>query len=61
MPLHDLLTDRKTDAGTGILVPAMQSLEYHKNAIKEFRLDPDAIISNLLAMTHLAILRLLVY
>src|SRR5438132_848988 len=44
--LGDLLTDRKPDAGPGVLAHRMQALEQHEDALEVLRLDADAVVGD---------------
>jgi len=44
VPLNHLLTDRQTNARSGILCPAMQALEDLEDALGELGLNPNAVI-----------------
>src|SRR5689334_10979679 len=44
--VDDLLGDRQTDAGAGILRTRMQPLKHRKNRFRIFRSDADAVVAN---------------
>src|SRR5205807_7645176 len=46
MALDDLLTDGQSDSRSRVLVPPMQTLEDHEDAVEVALLDPDAVVSH---------------
>src|SRR5688572_25596189 len=46
MPLDNLLADGQSDAGPGVLVPLVQTLEHSKNLLEVLRIDADSVVSH---------------
>jgi len=46
MAFDDFLADSQPNTGTGILLTAVQALEYHEYTLGVLRVDPDAIVSH---------------
>src|SRR5206468_3389620 len=46
VPAHDLLADRQSDAGAGVLLPGVEPLEDHEDPLRVLRLDPDSVVTH---------------
>src|SRR4051812_2443531 len=46
IPVHDPPTDGQSNAGTGILVGRVQTLEKPKNILLILRVNPDAVVAD---------------
>ena len=58
MPLHDLLADRKADAGPGILPARVEALKRGENPVEVFLVESDSVILHH-DMHHLATISVL--